>query len=138
MAPKKKSDVGDVDGVPYILNIASRVVVVGTGLVRLGAGPAAPPSTPGMPMPPSTPSTENPPTVRLRQSRAAAPTSLPMVVMVKFNGKVIVERSTVQLPPSATWEQVARLRLGDLAEQYMDTTLKVALYPTGVPKKRAK
>lgn len=33
MAPKKKSDVGDVDGVPYILNIASRVVVVGTGLV---------------------------------------------------------------------------------------------------------
>ena len=33
MAPKKKSDVGDVDGVPYILNIASKVIVLGTGLV---------------------------------------------------------------------------------------------------------
>ena len=33
MAPKQKSVVGDVDGVPYILNLASRVVVLGTGLV---------------------------------------------------------------------------------------------------------
>jgi hypothetical protein len=98
----------------------------------LGAGPAAPPSTPAMPMPPSTPSTESPPA--FAPEPAAAPTAHPMVVMVKFNGKVIVERSTVQLPPSTTWEQVVRLRLGDLAEQYMDTTLKVALYPTGQQK----
>ena len=98
----------------------------------LGAGPAAPPSTPAMPMPPSTPSTESPPA--FAPEPAAAPTAHPMVVMVKFNGKVIVERSTVQLPPSTPWEQVVRLRLGDLAEQYMDTTLKVALYPTGQQK----
>ena len=33
--PRKSptSDVGDVDGVPYILSIASKVVVLGTGLV---------------------------------------------------------------------------------------------------------
>ena len=33
MAPKAKSEVAHVDGVHCILNISSRVVVVGTGLV---------------------------------------------------------------------------------------------------------
>ena len=52
-----------------------------------------------------------------------------------MNGKVLAERTTLPVPPTATWEAVARARLEavhDAAEVqgYMSTPLAVSLFPT--------
>ena len=84
---------------------------------------AAAPSTRA---PPSTPSTREPPS-----HDAEDVTILPLVVTVKFNGQIISERSSLQLPATATWEAAARVRLGEQASEYMSLPLQVHLYPNG-------
>ena len=45
---------------------------------------------------------------------ASMAVDLPLVVTIKFNGKVVAERSTLLASPTATWEAVARQRLDDM------------------------
>jgi hypothetical protein len=78
----------------------------------------------------STPHRASPATPSTAEPLAAAPL-IPVVVTVKCNGKVIVERSSLPLPHTATWEEVARLRLGEQVHQYMHLALKVSAFPNG-------
>lgn len=54
-----------------------------------------------------------------------------MVITVKFNGTTIAERSSVPVPLTATYEEVARLRLGEQAPEYSSMPLEVNLFPDG-------
>ena len=52
-----------------------------------------------------------------------------------MNGKVLAERTTLPVPPSATWEAVARMRLeavldANEVQAYMSTPLAISLFPT--------
>ena len=47
--------------------------------------------------------------------------ALPFVVTVKFNGKTIAERASLSVSPIATWESVARQRLGERAHEFEGT-----------------
>ena len=70
---------------------------------------AAPPDTPSS-APPTTPFTEAPP-CSSRPLHPPLPTTVPLVVTIKMNGTVLAERTTLPVPPAATWEAVARTRL---------------------------
>jgi len=81
------------------------------GLLKSILGTVPRPSPHGIPsVPPSTPSTESvafssPPI------HPPSPATVPLVVTIKMNGKVLAERTTLPVPPAATWEAVARMRL---------------------------
>ena len=57
---------------------------------------------------------------------------VPVVLTIKFNGKVLAERTSLLISPGATWEAVARRRLeavpGVDAESYLGTPLTVSLF----------
>jgi hypothetical protein len=92
---------------------------------------SAPPPTP-QGAPPSTPSTGAPPSfARTVPPVEPAPTTLPVIITVKFNGKTIVERSSLPLLSTATWEEAARLRLGEKASDFASLPLNVYLFPNG-------
>lgn len=56
---------------------------------------------------------------------------VPLVVTVKFNGKVVAERTSVNVSPLQTWEEVARSRLETVgATGFSDVPLKVSLFRT--------
>ena len=59
---------------------------------------------------------------------------LPVVVTIKFNGKVLAERTSLLLSPGTTWEGVARQRLeaapGVDADSFLCTPLTVSLFRT--------
>ena len=62
-----------------------------------------------------------------------APSTCPLVVTVKFNGKVIAERTTMQVGVASSWESVARTRLEavlppETVADYMGVGLKVHLF----------
>ena len=62
-----------------------------------------------------------------------APSTCPLVVTVKFNGKVIAERTTMQIGVASSWESVARTRLEavlppETVADYMGAGLKVHLF----------
>ena len=81
---------------------------------------------------PSTPSTTAPPaSAPAPGSCGEAVSVLQVIVTVKFNGKPIAERSSLQVPATATWEEVARVRLGEQASTYAGKALKVDLFPNG-------
>ena len=90
----------------------------------------SPPSTP-QGAPPSTPSTCAPPSFVPPVEPAAAPTTLPVIITVKFNGKTIAERSSLSLLSSTTWGEAAHLRLGEQASNFASMPLKVDLFPNG-------
>ena len=63
-------------------------------------------------------------------AQAPAAETVPVVVTVKFNGKVLVERKSMHVPPSATFEMVTRARLEAAlgvkqAAEYASVPLKV-------------
>lgn len=94
---------------------------------------APPPDTPSS-APPTTPFTEVPPCFS-PPLHPPPPTTVPIVVTVKMNGKVLSERTTLPVPPAATWEAVARMRLESVlnaadVQSYMSTPLAVSLFPT--------
>ena len=66
---------------------------------------------------------------QLRRLKMLRPSSLPVVTTVKFNSTVIAERSSLCVPPTATWHEVARLRLGEQASEFMSSPLQVHLFP---------
>ena len=74
--------------------------------------PRPPPSDTPSPSsaPPTMPFTQAPP--RFSPPIHPPPSAtVPLVVTIKMNGKVLAERTTLPVPPSATWEAVARMRL---------------------------
>ena len=88
------------------------------GLLKSTLGTVPRPSPHGIPsVPPSTPSTSaafsSPPI------HPPSPATVPLVVTIKMNGKVLAERTTLPVPPAATWEAVARMRL----ETVLDASL---------------
>lgn len=46
--------------------------------------------------------------------RQSTETTVPLVVTIKFNGKVLAPRTTLPTLSTATWEEVARMRLTDV------------------------
>ena len=104
------------------------------GLLKSTLGTVPRPSPHGIPsVPPSTPSTSaafsSPPI------HPPSPATVPLVVTIKMNGKVLAERTTLPVPPAATWEAVARMRLEtvlDAAEVQgcMSMPLAISLFPT--------
>ena len=61
--------------------------------------------------------------------------SVPLVVTIKMNGKVLAARTTLPMPPAATWEAVARTRLEAVLDatevpSFMRMPLAVSLFPT--------
>jgi len=68
-----------------------------------------------------------------RQPYTPAPSTCALVVTVKFNGKVIAERTTMQVGMASSWESVARTRLEavlppETVADYMGAGLKVHLF----------
>ena len=70
--------------------------------------------------------------------------AIPLVVTVKMNGKEVAARTTLPVPPSATWEAVAKMRLAAVldaaeVEGYMSAPLTVSLFPSAdhLPSQRA-
>ena len=61
-----------------------------------------------------------------------APAVLPLVITVKFNGKIISEKRSMQVPPTATWEEAGRMFLGEQASTYASLPLQVDLFPNGL------
>ena len=63
---------------------------------------------------------------------AALAVDVPVVLTMKFNGKVLAERTSLLISPFATWEAVARQRLeavqGVDAESFLCTPLSVSLF----------
>ena len=90
----------------------------------------ASPSTP-QGVPPSTPSTCAPPSSSSVPPVKPASTTLPVIITVKFNGKTVAERSSLPLLSTTTWEEAARLRLGEQASDFASTPLTVHLFPNG-------
>jgi hypothetical protein len=92
------------------------------------SSPSTPSSAPPTaPQPPFCPSPLHPPSPPI--------TAVPLVITIKMNGKVLCERTTLPVPPTATWESVARTRLEavlDAAEvqAYMSMPLAISLFPT--------
>ena len=98
-----------------------------------GVPSAPPPDTPSS-VPLTTPFTEAPPCFS-PPIHPPMPATVPLVVTIKMNGKVLAERTTLPVPPAATWEAVAKTRLEavlDAAEvqSLMSTPLAVSLFPT--------
>ena len=102
--------------------------------LQLGLGSSAPQSFLGLlktqllsTAPPFTP-------VDATQAQAGAtPPPMLLIVTVKFNGKVLAERTTLRVPPTATWEAVARMRLEAVhgvaqSATYASAALKVSLF----------
>ena len=94
---------------------------------------APPPDTPSS-APPTTPFTQAPPCFS-PLIHPPSPATVPLVVTIKMNGKVLAERTTLPVPPAATWEAVARMRLEtvlDAAEVQgcMSMPLAIGLFPT--------
>ena len=73
--------------------------------------PSAPPPDTPSPAPPTTPFTQALPCFS-PPIHPPPPATVPLVVTIKMNGKVLAERTTLPVPPTATWEAVARARLG--------------------------
>ena len=95
-------------------------------LLKAQLGRSQPHTPPPNNSQPHTPSTTAPP-----GSCGEAVSVLPVVVTAKFNGKPIAERSSLQVPATATWEEVARLRLSEQAPTYASMSLKVDLFLNG-------
>ena len=89
---------------------------------------SAPTSTPQSASP-STPPTGAPPS--FVPPVEPAPTTLQVIITVKLNGKTIAERSSLPLRSTATWEEAARLRLGEQASDFASMPLNVSLFPNG-------
>jgi hypothetical protein len=94
---------------------------------------SVPPETPSS-APPQSPFTETPPFFSPPLHPPPPPTVVPIVVTIKMNGKLVGERSTLSVPPTATWEAVARTRLDAVASveevsSYLSMPLAVSLFP---------
>ena len=78
------------------------------------------------------------PNVQLPTPSPAPPAlaaQLPLVVTVRFNGRILAERTTLNVVPTATFEQVARARIQTAlgaaeAHEYTTMQLAVSLFPT--------
>ena len=100
-----------------------------------GSAPPPPPPPPETPSaaPPATPFVEPPPFFS-PPLHPSPPSTVPIVVTIKMNGKMLAERTTLSVPPSTTWEAVARMRLeavlhADEVEGYVSMPLSVSLFP---------
>ena len=83
---------------------------------------STPPSTP-QGAPPSTPSTGAPPSSSSVPPVEPAPTTLPVIITVKFNGKTVAERSSLPLLPTTTWEEAAHAAARCLCRHVRDWLL---------------
>lgn len=106
------------------------------GLLKATIATTPPPPPSGTPFsaPPTTPFT-HPRPFSSPPLHPSPPPTVPLVVTIKMNNKVVAERTTMPVPPDATWEAVARVRLEsvlDAAEVQgcMSTPLSVSLFPT--------
>ena len=100
----------------------------------IGRVPSVPPPDTPSSAPPTTPFHQAPPCFS-PPIHPPPPATVPLVVTIKMNGKVLAERTSLPVPPTATWEAVARVRLEavlDAAEvqAFMSTPLAVSLFPT--------
>ena len=105
------------------------------GLLKVTLGKSArslPPETPSSTSPQS-PFTEAPPFFS-PSLHPPPPMLVPIVITIQVNGKLIGERTTPAVPPTATWEAVARARIEVVASveevsSYMSMPLSVSLFP---------
>jgi hypothetical protein len=59
------------------------------------------------------------------------PPAVPLIVTIKFNNKVIAERTSIMASPSDTWERIATLRLEAVGETgFADAPLTVSVFRT--------
>ena len=106
------------------------------GLLKVTMGKSArsvPPETPSS-VPPQSPFTETPPFFSPPLHPPPPPMVVPIVITIKMNGKMVGERTTLTVPPTATWEAVARTRLEAVASveevsTYLSMPLAVSLFP---------
>ena len=105
----------------------------------IGRVPSAPPPDTPSSAPPTTPFHQAPPCfsppIHPTPIHPPPPATVPLVVTIKMNGKVLAERTTLPVPPSATWEAVARMRLDAVldaaeVESYTSMPLAVSLFQT--------
>ena len=90
---------------------------------------SVPPETPSS-APPESPFTEARPFFS-PPLHPPPPMVVPIVITIKMNGKLVGERTTLSVPPTATWEAVARTRLEAVASveevsSYMSMPLSVS------------
>jgi hypothetical protein len=123
----------DYFGIFDVATLLSSIETSPTAL-QLGLGSSAPQSFLGLlktqllrAAPPLSP-------IDAAQAQAgAAPPPMLLVVTIQFNGKVLAERTTLRVPPTATWEAVARMRLETVlcvaqSKTYASTALRVSLF----------
>ena len=104
------------------------------GLLKVTMGKCArfmPPETPSS-VPPQSPFTETPPFFS-QPLHPRPPMVVPIVITIKMNSKLVCERTTLTVPPTATWEAVARTRLEAVASvdevsYYLSMPLAVSLF----------